>query len=143
MHNENNFVCGITLHFDSGHRVIGHSVICSSLHGHRYVLEISIESQKLDNLGMVIDFGLLKNIIRGWINENFDHTIILSTQDQKLGKAVQEITNQKIYYMPYNPTAENIAFHLKYDVLAELINISDLKVGRVKLYETPSCWVEV
>jgi len=137
------FSCSITVHFDAAHRVIGHKGKCVDLHGHRYVLEVSIRARQLDQLGMVIDFSDLKQIIYGWINQNFDHTVILSTNDQELGEAISKITKQKIYYLPYNPTAENIAYHFKHDILKNILNMQDLRIGKVRLYETPSCWVEV
>ncbi|WP_106875022.1 6-carboxytetrahydropterin synthase [Candidatus Phycorickettsia trachydisci] len=137
------FSCSITVHFDAAHRVIGHKGKCVDLHGHRYVLEVSIRARQLDQLGMVIDFSDLKQIIYGWINQNFDHTVILSTNDQELGEAISKITKQKIYYLPYNPTAENIAYHFKNDILSNILDTKDLRIGKVRLYETPSCWVEV
>lgn len=139
----NVFGCSISIHFDAAHRVIGHKGKCVDLHGHRYVLEVSVRSRQLDQLGMVIDFADLKKIIDDWINQNFDHTAILSTNDQELGEAISKVTKQKIYYLPYNPTAENIAYHFKYDILRNILNLSDIKIGKVRLYETPNCWVEV
>ena len=40
-----------------------------------------------------------------WINENFDHTTILSIEDKKLGDAIEKETKQKIYYLVTNGRA--------------------------------------
>lgn len=69
--------CTRKIEFDAGHRVVGHENKCQFLHGHRYVLEVKAESSVTDNLGMVIDFGHMKSIIQKWIDNNFDHNIIL------------------------------------------------------------------
>ena len=52
------------IEFDAAHRVMEHEHKCKNMHGHRYVLEVEVEMKnKLDDLGRVIDFGLLKDII--------------------------------------------------------------------------------
>ena len=109
--------CTRKIEFDAGHRVIGHENKCQYLHGHRYVLEITATSSKLNGIGMVVDFGLLKSIMKKWIDNNFDHNVILSKDDQDLGKYIEKYTGQSVYYLPSNPTAENIALHLKKDIV--------------------------
>lgn len=107
------FECTRRIEFDAGHRVIGHKNKCKYLHGHRYVLEITAKSANLDELGMVVDFGELKEIIKSWIDHYLDHNTILSVHDKKLGDFVSAHTGQKVYFLNDNPTAENIAIHKK------------------------------
>ncbi len=137
------FSCCVRVEFDAAHRVMGHSGKCIYLHGHRYVLEVTAKSSKLDELGMVVDFGFLKANIKKWIDENFDHTAILFIEDQLLGSTISSFTNQKIYYLPYNPTAENIAFYLKNVIFKQILHSSEFVIESVKLYETPNCYVIV
>jgi 6-pyruvoyltetrahydropterin/6-carboxytetrahydropterin synthase len=129
--------------FDAAHRIINHESKCKFLHGHRYVLEVSFSAPELDSLGRVVDFGFVKDKIKTWIDNNFDHTTILSIKDEKLGTDISTHTNQKIYYMKENPTAENIAIHLKEIILPTLFKNSNFSIERVKLYETPNCSVEI
>lgn len=136
-------ICTRRIEFDAGHRVIGHQNKCKYLHGHRYVLEISFESKTLDDLGMVIDFGVVKEIMKTWIDENFDHNVILSKEDKKLGEKIEKITNQKIYYINSNPTAENILKYLSDEIIPELFKDYKINFSRLKLYETPNCSVEL
>lgn len=135
--------CTRRIEFDAGHRVVGHDKKCQYLHGHRYVLEVTIASAKLNDLGMVIDFGLLKTIIKDWIDENFDHTLILHKSDAELGAQIENWTGQKVYYMELNPTSENIALHLKNDIIPTLFSDPIYKITKLKLYETPNCYVEI
>ncbi len=135
--------CTRRIEFDAGHRVIGHKHKCKYLHGHRYVLEVTASGEELNNIGMVIDFGDLKTIIKSWIDENFDHNVILHENDRKLGELISAQTKQNIYYLKANPTAENIALHLKFDIIPKLFKDSSFEIVRVKLYETPNAYVEV
>jgi 6-pyruvoyltetrahydropterin/6-carboxytetrahydropterin synthase len=135
--------CTRKIEFDAGHRVIGHQNKCKYLHGHRYVLEVTAESSELDNLGMVVDFGELKDLVKTWIDEYFDHNVILSREDEKLGSFISSITGQKVYYLDDNPTAENIALYLKKVIFPKIFQDSHFKITKVKLYETPNCFVEV
>lgn len=135
-------ICTRRIEFDAAHRVIGHENKCKYLHGHRYVLEASFEAPDLDNLGRVVDFGVIKDILKGWIDHNFDHTAILSEEDKKLGEEIAKITQQKIFYLKYNPTAENIAKFLFEEIIPDLFQNYDIKLSKLKLYETPNCSVE-
>lgn len=135
--------CTRRIEFDAGHRIIGHGHKCRFLHGHRYVLEVTAGAERLDSLGMVVDFSELKSTVKNWIDENLDHNTILHAADRNLGMAITKETGQNVYYLKQNPTAENIAFHLKKDIIPLLFANSSFKIIGVKLYETPNCYVEV
>lgn len=135
--------CTRRIEFDCGHRVIGHKNKCQYLHGHRYVLEITASSEKLNDLGMVVDFGELKDVMKGWIDQNFDHNVILHKDDKELGDFVSRHTGQKVYYLDTNPTAENIALHLKSDIIPILFSERFFRIIKIKLFETPNSFVEV
>jgi 6-pyruvoyltetrahydropterin/6-carboxytetrahydropterin synthase len=113
------------------------------LHGHRYVLEVTFIAENLDKLGRVVDFGVIKNIIGKWIDDNWDHNTILNVRDRKLGDDITKVTGQKIYYLDYNPTAENMARHLFEKICPELFKDYNIKIDRIKLFETPNCSVEI
>ncbi len=92
---------------------------------------------------MVADFGKIKNIVKGWIDLNFDHNLILKESDSEMGEKISIATGQKIYYLKENPTAENIAFHLKNEIFPVLFKKEPFKIAKIRLYETPNCFVEV
>jgi 6-pyruvoyltetrahydropterin/6-carboxytetrahydropterin synthase len=113
------------------------------LHGHRYCLEATFVAADLDNLGRVIDFGVIREVLGGWIDDNFDHNAILSIKDKELGEKIAEITGQKIYYMAQNPTAENIANYIFSEICPKLFADKNVKCVAIKLYETPNCYTNV
>ena len=135
--------CTRRIEFDAGHRVIGHQHKCKYLHGHRYALEITAGAPELNEMGMVVDFGKLKEIMKGWIDKNFDHNIILHQDDKELGELIARHTGQDVYYLKSNPTAENIALHLKTDIIPKLFTKNSFGIIKLKLYETPNAFVEV
>jgi len=135
--------CTRRIEFDAGHRVMGHENKCKYLHGHRYVLEITARASELDSLGRVVDFGVLKSIMKEWIDENLDHNVILGKKDKALGDVIAKETRQNIYYLKSNPTAENIALHIKSDIIPLLFTKDSFDIVKLRLYETPNAYVEV
>lgn len=128
------------IEFDAAHRVMNHESKCKMLHGHRYIIEASFASNKLDKLGRVIDFGTIKDVLGNWVDNNLDHNVILNKEDQELGEKIISITSQKIYYMKNNPTAENIADHLLNDICPKLFTEYQAKCIKIKVFETPNCY---
>lgn len=134
--------CTRRLEFDSAHRVALHESKCKHVHGHRYAAEVTFQAQQLDKLGRVIDFGLVKERLGEWIDTHWDHTLILWDQDRPLGESVAAHTGQAVYYLPYNPTAENMARYLLEHICPTLFNESGLACVRVTIQETPNCRAE-
>ena len=135
--------CTRRIEFDTAHRVVGHEGKCKNLHGHRYALEATFASKALDDLGRVVDFGVIKELLGDWINDNWDHTTVLFDKDKVLGKAITTSTGQKIFYLPANPTAENMAEYLMHSVCPKLFGKLPIECVRIRLYETPNCYAEV
>ncbi len=135
--------CTRRIEFDAAHRVMQHESKCKQLHGHRYALEASFAARRLDKLGRVVDFSVIKKLLGGWINEHWDHTTILFDKDKALGKAIAGVTKQKIFYLPANPTAENMAEYVLKHVCPELFGKMPIECVRVRLYETPNCYVDI
>ncbi len=134
--------CTRKIEFDAAHRVMLHESKCKNLHGHRYVVEVTAQAPELDALGRVVDFGVLKDKLGGWIDEHWDHQTILFDEDKALGSAIAAETGQPIFYLNANPTAENMAKHLLEKVCPTLFS-GALKIVKITLRETPNCWVEV
>ena len=141
-----------SLEFDSGHRVLGHEGKCRYIHGHRYKAEITVESDRLDDCGRVLDFGKIKELVGGWIDKNWDHNLILhyddplitnGTYDHPTDKAtgiIRDILGRLPFIMPSaypNPTAENLVAVLAY-AAREILLPYDLEVTHVRLWETPN-----
>lgn len=140
------------LEFDAGHRVLKHESKCKHLHGHRYVAEITVAGQELDSLGRVIDFGVVKQVVGGWIDKVWDHNLILHPNDPLLraldgirgadSLLVEEILGGKEpFVLDSNPTAENMS-RVLFEISDELLRPYDIKVVAVRLFETPNCWAD-
>ncbi len=120
-----------TVHFSYGHRLLDYDGKCRHLHGHNGVLEVAIESDKLDGLGMVTDFNLVRDIVKEWVDANLDHRMVLCRRDPVV--PLLEELGEPLYLMDENPTAENIARHV-----FEQARGKGLMVAEVRLWETPT-----
>lgn len=131
------------IEFDSGHRVYQHESKCAHLHGHRYVAEITVTSPKLDTLGRVVDFSVLKTEVGGWVDNNWDHNFLVHADDPLRGYLEGgDLHGRWPYVMKHgNPTAENIAHEL-FEVAVLLLEPYPITVKRVRVYETPNCWAD-
>ncbi|RBP52869.1 6-pyruvoyl trahydropterin synthase family protein [Arenicella xantha] len=96
-----------SISFCYGHRLLKYQGPCANLHGHNARAEITLASEQLDERGMVMDFGDIKSVIKTWIDDNLDHTMLLCKDDPLV--AVLTDNQEKFYLMDKNPTAENIA----------------------------------
>jgi 6-pyruvoyltetrahydropterin/6-carboxytetrahydropterin synthase len=97
----------------------------------------------LDSLGRVIDFSVLKERIGGWIDDNWDHTTILSSEDVTTIQALKNLPRKKeLFILPYNPTAENLAKYLLWEVCPKLLKGAGVIVYKVVFRETDNCYAE-
>jgi 6-pyruvoyltetrahydropterin/6-carboxytetrahydropterin synthase len=131
------------LEFDTGHRLLNHEGKCRHVHGHRYALEATFSAASLDKLGRVVDFGVIKEKLGAWLDVHWDHTLVLSEQDRDLGDNIAKQTGQTVYYLPTNPTAENMAAYLFENICPALFKGLGIKCEKLTLHETPNCKAEV
>lgn len=136
-------ICTRRIEFDAAHRVLEHESKCKNLHGHRYAIEASFQGENLDKLGRVVDFGVIRELLGAWVDANWDHTTILFEKDNDLGEAISNITSQKIFYLPSNPTAENMAAYLLEEICPKLFSNMEVRCVSIRLHETPNCSVLV
>ena len=130
------------LEWDAMHRIPLHESKCKAFHGHRYVAEITCTAEGLDQLGRVIDFGVIKAVVGRWIDERWDHTAILMRNDPDPAVPVLAASNEAagrpVYWMDAHPTAENMAAELG-RIATGLLADSGVSVVRIDLWETPNC----
>jgi 6-pyruvoyltetrahydropterin/6-carboxytetrahydropterin synthase len=119
--------------FCYGHRLLDYNGICKHPHGHNAVAEIEVRTDALDMRNMVVDFSDIKRIVKGWIDRELDHKLILR-HDDPLVKPLQSL-GEPIFIVDSNPTVERIA-RLIYEVSHE----QGLPVVRVTVWETPTSW---
>lgn len=128
------------LEFDAGHRLLGHESKCANYHGHRYVVEVTCtEDEVLDRIGRVIDFSVIKSVLGGWLDEHWDHGMLLQEGDPMIRLCESEGTKHFVLVTP--PTAEEMSAFL-FILAANLLRPHLVNVVKLRLYETPNCWAE-
>jgi len=100
--------------FEAAHALDGYEGKCKDIHGHSYHLKITLigEPSKdvlLSDCGMVVDFGEIKSIVRDHVYENFDHRLLLRNDSRFKGL---EKNNERIRYVNYQPTCENMLIEI-------------------------------
>ncbi len=124
--------------FCYGHRLPGHKGRCRHLHGHNATAIIRLESETLDPLGMVCDFGDIGDYVKDWIGREIDHNMLMSRHDPLLPLLKQ--AGERVYVMDSNPTAENIA-RLIFQVVAEagypVVEVALRETGRAEASYRP------
>lgn len=123
--------------FDSAHFLKGYEGKCSNIHGHRWLVEVTVASEEIEEKGqirgMIVDFKTLKEDIKELADE-FDHSLLIEegSLKTKTQEALQE-EGFRVVELSFRPTAENLARYF-YDKIEE----KEYQVILVKVYETPN-----
>jgi len=109
--------------FSSGHYLRNYKGKCENPHGHNYRVLVTLEGAELDEAGLLLDFKLLKTLLRPVV-ERLDHLMI----------------NEIAPFTELNPSAENLARYFYQQTSQQL---QELTGGRVRvkdctLFETDS-----
>ena len=137
------------LEFDAGHRIPHHASQCRHLHGHRYVIEISLSGEIIDTegaamQGMVMDFSEVKNIANTVLVSRWDHAFLVYQGDREVVDFLATLAGHKTVVLPVVPTAENLANEAFRILDAAYLDGygNQLRLQRVRLYETPNNWAD-
>jgi 6-pyruvoyltetrahydropterin/6-carboxytetrahydropterin synthase len=123
------------LDFCYGHRLLDYDGVCKHPHGHNAVVEIEVRTAALDARNMVCDFSDIKRAVKGWIDKELDHRMVLR-RDDPLVKPLQQL-GEPIYLLDSNPTVERIA-----RLIFEYAASQGFPVVCVKVWETPTSFAE-
>lgn len=101
------------LKFEAAHRIPGHPGKCDRLHGHNYVVDVEVRGTQLDELGILVDFELMKKLGRYLPDHQYLNEVLPHVQ----------------------PTAEGLSryFH-------DLFKLELPEVSAVTVYEGPDAW---
>ena len=108
----------ILLDFAAAHLLRDYEGVCNRLHGHNWKVEVQVTATSLDNVGMGMDFKVIKDATR-----------------ELIGKLDHRNLNDIPPFDKINPTAENISEYL-YQELSNELNADGIKVSTVTLWET-------
>jgi 6-pyruvoyltetrahydropterin/6-carboxytetrahydropterin synthase len=78
--------------FSSGHALRGYRGKCENVHGHNYRVRVTVEGPQLDSIGLLVDFTLLKQVMR-----------------EIIGRLDHQFINDLEPFRAVNPSAENLA----------------------------------
>ncbi len=104
--------------FAAGHALRGYKGKCENVHGHNYKVRVTVSGEKLDSIGLLMDFVELRSAIRALV-ERLDHRFL----------------NDLAPFDRLNPSAENLAKYFC-DGLGPQIQSDGLRIVAVTVWET-------
>lgn len=112
------FELTIRSHFAAAHQLAMVAKKCETLHGHNWKVEVCVRGDRLNQAGVVIDFGILKGHLKE-VMRRLDHQFL----------------NELPYFERVAPSSENIAVYVANE-LQEKIQPSGVTVTRVTTWES-------
>jgi len=110
--------------FDAAHFLPNYVGKCHNMHGHHWVVELGVSGHIMEEHGFVVDFSRLKGWLNDYVVNQFDHSLLNDTIE--------------------NPTAENIALHIKREFEETGYQVSgDVRLEFVRVWETEDSYAEV
>jgi 6-pyruvoyltetrahydropterin/6-carboxytetrahydropterin synthase len=110
----------IESHFDAAHKLIGYEGKCAELHGHTWKVEVFVVGDRLNDIGILVDFSILKEKM----------SKIIEKLDHKFLNNIKEIGN---------PTCENLSKYI-FENLKDLPK--NVKLEKVRVWESEKSWCE-
>ncbi len=131
--------------FEMAHALRGYDGPCKHIHGHSYELFVTVIGKPLNdstapNNGMVIDFNLLKKIVRENIVKDYDHALVL---DRESASNINDASNEmygNMLVVDYQPTSENMLIHFAAILKSKLP--ANVKLHSLLLRETVTSFAE-
>jgi 6-pyruvoyltetrahydropterin/6-carboxytetrahydropterin synthase len=121
------------IEFCYGHRLLDYDGICKHPHGHNAIVEVDVRTDRLDERNMVADFSDIKRLVKGWIDRELDHKMILRHDDPLV--APLRALGEPVFTLESNPTVERIA-----KLIFEMARDCGLDITTVRVWETPSSY---
>ena len=132
--------------FETGHALYGYDGKCRNVHGHSYKLSVTVIGTPITDtnnvkLGMVIDFGDLKKIVKEEVVNPFDHATVFNKNTPHIDLA-RELMDRghKVILANYQPTSENMVIDFAEKIKSRLPK--DIQLYALKLRETETAFAE-
>ena len=129
--------------FEMAHALHGYDGLCANIHGHSYRLWVTVrgdikkEPSHIKD-GMVIDFTDLKAIVKPNIIKKYDHSLVPNANSPHANLDLSAF--DKVYYLPYQPTSENLVSDFV-NLITSLLP-ENVELLKVVLSETVSSFAE-
>jgi 6-pyruvoyltetrahydropterin/6-carboxytetrahydropterin synthase len=129
--------------FEMAHAIHGYPGHCRNIHGHSYVLHVTVAPQHsndeyLPSPGFIIDFKELKHLVNTSVIQLLDHRLILSDDFIRQHNSLNSLENLTIWKM--EPTAENILLFIRNTLQNKLPQ--HVVLHKLKIYETSDSYAE-
>jgi len=132
--------------FETGHALYGYDGKCKNVHGHSYKLSVTVIGSPITDtshvkLGMVIDFGDLKKIVKEDIEDVFDHATVFNknTPHIELARELMQ-RGHNVILVDYQPTSENMVIDFAKKISTRLPE--NIRLHSLKLQETETSFAE-
>ena len=103
------------------------------------MIQFHVTGNEIDELGRVVDFGVINRLFKGWIDDHWDHGFIVWDADENALTALEQVRPNKIYRLPYNPTAENMAQYLCEGIGPQQLKGTGCQLIKCTIEETRKC----
>lgn len=125
------------------HALYGYDGLCKNIHGHSYRLWVTLRGPVLEEHGhekdgMVLDFGLLKRLVKPHIIDKYDHSFVLNANSSHANIDLSAF--EKVYLLPYQPTSENLVNDFVSIIKNQLPD--NIELYKVVLSETANSFAE-
>jgi 6-pyruvoyltetrahydropterin/6-carboxytetrahydropterin synthase len=129
--------------FEMAHALQGHDGACRNIHGHSYLLSVTLKGEPVNEVlspkdGMVMDFYDLKKIVTAAVILPFDHALVLRKDALSLIPA--DPGQQKLILTDFQPTCENLVLYFAGKLLDRLP--AGVRLHRLLLRETTTSYAE-
>jgi len=131
--------------FEMAHALMGYDGPCRNIHGHSYELKVTVAGNPITDesnpkLGMVMDFGDLKKIVRETVIDEFDHALVLNKKMPSLLTDALKKHFGRIILVDYQPTSELMIIDFAEKIKSRLPENIQLK--HLLLRETVTSYAE-
>ena len=132
--------------FETAHALMGYDGLCKHIHGHSYELLVTVIGQPIveDNhpkLGMIMDFGDLKKIVKEEVVDKMDHCLILNEKGTKAEALIKsDEMFERVITVPYQPTSEMMLIDFAERIKPRLPH--NIKLHHMLLRETVTSYAE-
>jgi 6-pyruvoyltetrahydropterin/6-carboxytetrahydropterin synthase len=132
-------------HFEMAHALEHYDGPCRDIHGHSYSLSVTVGGEPIidrmsPKLGMVMDFGDLKRLVKEHLVDRFDHALVIRKGYENALLKDGALEQMKIILTEFQPTSEQLILHFA-EVLQKVLP-HHITLERLKLLETHTSWVE-
>lgn len=131
--------------FEMAHALLGYDGSCKYIHGHSYGLSVTVigkpkEDENDPKLGMVIDFGDLKRIVKATVVDIFDHALVLNSKTPKDSFNQKQELFDKVIFVDYQPTSEILVADFADRISKSLPE--EIKLLNLRLRETATSYAD-